>query len=283
LSAVDASRETVLARFANGASAKGDLLIAADGIRSAVRAQLLPEVKPRYAGYVAWRGLADERTLSARSRADLFPWMAFSLNEHEHMVGYPVAGFTRSTRQGERCFNFVWYRPVEAGEGLRELCTDVHGHAHDMSVPPPLLRPELVQSVRSAASELLAPQFAEVVRQAPQPFFQAIYDCESPRITFGRVALLGDAAFVARPHVGMGVPKAAGDAMALVDALQKTEDDVASAFGLYETARRSIGAAVVAHACELGSYLAGSRDEDARRHHTADAVMREIAVTREFA
>jgi 2-polyprenyl-6-methoxyphenol hydroxylase-like FAD-dependent oxidoreductase len=281
LSAVDVSNEGALARFANGASAEGDLLVAADGIRSAVRAQLVPEAKPRYAGYVAWRGLADERTLSAGTCADLFPRMAFSLNEHEHMVGYPVAGFTRSTRQGERCFNFVWYRPVEAGDALRELCTDVNGHAHDMSVPPPLIRPALVQGVKEAACRLLAPQFAEVVQRAPQPFFQAIYDLESPRMTFGRIALLGDAAFVARPHVGMGVTKAAGDAMALVDALQRT-DDVASAFAFYEAARRNIGAAVVAHACELGSYLAGSRDEDARRHHTADAVMREIAVTRAF-
>lgn len=282
LTAVDQSSDAVSARFANGASAEGNLLIGADGIRSVVRAHVLPDVKPRYAGYVAWRGLADERALSAGTRADLFPRMAFGLNEREHMVGYPVAGFTRSTRAGERCFNFVWYRPADA-ETLRELCTDVNGHVHDMSVPPPLLRPALVDEVRNAACQLLAPQFAEVVRLAPQPFFQAIYDMESPRMTFGRIALLGDAAFVARPHVGMGVTKAAGDAMALVDALEEAGQDIAPAFAGYEAARRKIGAAVVAHACELGAYLAGRRDEHARRHHSADAVMREIAVTREFA
>ena len=283
LTGVDQSDASVRAHFANGATAEGELLVAADGIRSAVRAQVLPEVRPRYAGYVAWRGLVDERALSAETRADLFARMAFSLNEQEHMVGYPVAGFTRSTREGERCFNFVWYRPVDADQGLRELCTDIHGHAHDMSVPPPLLRPELVQSVREAACRLLAPQFAEVVEQAPQPFFQAIYDVESPQMIFGRVALLGDAPFVARPHCGMGVTKAAGDAMTLVDALHEADGDVTTACAIYEAARRKIGAAVVAHACELGSYLAGSRNVEARRHHTADAVMREIAVTRAFA
>jgi 2-polyprenyl-6-methoxyphenol hydroxylase-like FAD-dependent oxidoreductase len=197
------------------------------------------------------------------------------------MVGYPVAGFTRSTRPGERCFNFVWYRPVDEAAGLARLCTDVRGHAHDMSVPPPLLRPELVQEVRTAAHKLLAPQFAEVVRQAPQPFFQAIFDVESPRMTFGRIALLGDAPFVARPHVGMGVTKAAGDAVTLVDALQNA-GDVTAALAVYESARRPYGAAVVAYARELGAYLAGSRNDEARRHHTADAVMREIAVTRQF-
>jgi 2-polyprenyl-6-methoxyphenol hydroxylase-like FAD-dependent oxidoreductase len=278
---VEQSGARVRADFANGERAEGDVLIGADGLRSAVRAHVLPEVKPRYAGYVAWRGLAEEKVLSRPTHEALFPRFAFCLNEREHMVGYPVAGFTRSTRPGERCFNFVWYRPVDEGAGLAQLCTDVRGHAHDMSVPPPLLRPELVAEIRAAACELLAPQFAEVVQRAPQPFFQAIFDVESPRMTFGRIALLGDAAFVARPHVGMGVTKAAGDAMTLVDALRDT-GDISAAFALYESARRAQGAAVVAYGRELGSYLAGNRSDEARRHHTADAVMHEIAVTRQF-
>jgi 2-polyprenyl-6-methoxyphenol hydroxylase-like FAD-dependent oxidoreductase len=279
---VEQSATRVQAHFANGATAEGDMLIGADGIRSAVRANVLPDVKSRYAGYVAWRGLAEERALTAFTHEALFPRFAFSLNDREHMVGYPVAGFTRSTRPGERCFNFVWYRPVDAAQELTALCTDVSGRVHDMSVPPPLIRPDLVHEVRTAARQLLAPQFAEVVEQAPQPFFQAIFDLESPRMTFGRIALLGDAAFVARPHVGMGVTKAAGDAMALVDALCDAGPDVTAAFSAYEATRLPHGAAVVAYARELGSYLAGSRTEEAKGHHTAEAVMREIAVTREF-
>lgn len=272
----------VLAHFANGACVEADLLIAADGIRSAVRAQLVPEARPRYAGYVGWRGLADERLLAPALHRDLFPRFGFSLADREHMLGYPVAGFERSTRPGERCYNFVWYRPVDEAHALPDLCTDVRGHVHDMAVPPPLLRPEVVNGIRRAAEEFLSPQFAEVVRHAAQPFFQAIFDLETPRIAIGRVALLGDAAFVARPHCGMGVTKAAADAMTLGDLLVASGNDVGAALTEYDRVRRAFGAAVVAHGRELGSYLEGARTESACLHHTPQAVMREIAVTRDY-
>ena len=276
---------TVTAGFGNGASAQGDLLIGADGIRSVVRNRLAPAAVPEYAGYIAWRGLAGETDLTPQTRRDLFPKFAFSLAPREHMLGYPVAGFGNSTRAGERCFNFVWYRPTHAERELPALCTDIHGRRHDMAIPPPLIRPAVLEAMRGAAREQLSPQFAEVVAQTRQPFFQAIFDLESVQMAYGRIALLGDAAFVARPHCGMGVSKAAGDAMILADLLRDSDNDAAAALPRYSASRVRFGRSVVAHARMLGAYLQGCAGGDTRgtQHlHTPDAVMRDIAVTREF-
>jgi len=288
---VEQDDASVTARFSNGTKAKGDLLIGADGIRSAVRRQFAPESRPRYAGYVAWRGLVEEQLLSPETHRDLFPLFAFSLAEREHMLGYPVAGFSNSTRPGERCFNFVWYRPTRTADELANLCTDSSGRKHEYGIPPPLIRADVLTAMRKAAAEQLSPQFAEVVEKTRQPFFQAIFDLESESMCQGRVALLGDAAFVARPHVGMGVSKAAGDALALADLLALNDNDVSRALAAYSAGRVILGKAVIAHARELGAYLqswsrkgaaAAAARKRAAQHHTNEAVMREIAVTRTF-
>jgi 2-polyprenyl-6-methoxyphenol hydroxylase-like FAD-dependent oxidoreductase len=58
----------IIARFDDGSEARGDLLIGADGLRSAVRAQLFPGLEPAYAGYVAWRSIVEEGALCAAAR-----------------------------------------------------------------------------------------------------------------------------------------------------------------------------------------------------------------------
>ena len=83
---------------------------------------------------------------------------------------------------------------------------------------------------------MLAPQFNAMVGLCEQPFLQPIYDLEVPRMAFGRVAMLGDAAFVARPHVGAGVAKAAEDALTLAEALAANAD-VEAALRQFERAR----------------------------------------------
>ncbi len=283
LERVEQSAGGVTAIFSNGERASADLLVGADGIRSTVRAQYLPEARPRYAGYVAWRGLVEEHLLSTQTHAAVFDKFAFCLPAHEQMLGYPVAGALEDPDPNSRCYNFVWYRPAEEQAELREMCTDDSGKVHAFSIPPPLIRPEVIAQMHAAARAVLAPQFVEIVERLRQPFFQPIFDLESPRLALGRVTLLGDAAFVARPHVGMGVAKAGSDAMALADALVQHNGDVAAALAEYERQRIAAGRLVVAHARHLGAYMQAQIHSEreramAERYRTPEAVMRETAV-----
>ncbi|WLA53940.1 FAD binding domain-containing protein [Bradyrhizobium diazoefficiens] len=285
LVAVTEVGDRVTARFSDGSEASGDLLIGADGIFSSVRSQLAAEVRPGYAGYIAWRGLVDERELSPRTRAELCDWFGFSLPPGEQMLGYPVAGVNEEMGVGERRYNFVWYRPADADLGLADLLTDIDGVRHELSIPPTRIRPEVIASMRRDAERLLAPQFAEVVRLTRQPFIQAILDLETPRMALGpRTVILGDAAFVARPHVGMGVTKAAGDAAALVDALRDHPGNLSAALAKFESVRLPFGSAVVRRARDLGAYMqaqiaTAEERRMAERHRSPEAVMAETAVT----
>jgi 2-polyprenyl-6-methoxyphenol hydroxylase-like FAD-dependent oxidoreductase len=135
------------------------------------------------------------------------------------------------------------------------MCTDASGHRHGMAIPPPLIRREVVAALHREALEQLPPQHLDLLQAEPQPFFQAIYDLECERLVFGRAVLLGDAAFVARPHVGAGVTKAALDAQALADALQAHGDDIAAALATYERERLTIGKRMVARARRLGAFI----------------------------
>src|SRR5262249_7823689 len=152
-----------------------------------------------------------ERLISAKTHADIFDAMVFGLPGGEQFISYPIAGPDNDLRAGHRRCNFVWYRPAEEATELKQLLTDPSGRMHPLGIPPPLVRPELVEALRESAQDLLAPQLAELVRLTPQPFLQPIFDVETTQMAVGRVAIIGDAAYLARPHVAAGVTKAAED------------------------------------------------------------------------
>jgi 2-polyprenyl-6-methoxyphenol hydroxylase-like FAD-dependent oxidoreductase len=274
------SERAVAARFSDGATAEAELLVGADGLRSTIRQQCLPKLQPLYAGYVAWRALISEAKFPPAIHRELFNYMTFCLPPGEQFLGYPVAGPDNDLRPGHRRYNVVWYRPADEHGELQRLLTDESGTTHAISIPPPLIARDAIAQMRAAAGRLLAPQFRVVVRMIDEPILQPIYDLETPRMAFGRVAIMGDAAFVARPHVAAGVAKAADDAAALVAALADSE--VEPALRRFEALRVPIGRRIIERARHLGAYLQATQTAEERarseRHGIPDAVLAETAV-----
>jgi 2-polyprenyl-6-methoxyphenol hydroxylase-like FAD-dependent oxidoreductase len=271
---VEQDRDGVTAILADGTRESGALLIAADGIHSTIRAQLAPDVTPRYAGYVAWRGVIEESEMTASEHGLLFGRMCFALPEGELLLALGMPGRDADTRPGHRRYYWIWFRPADEAKALPALCTDASGRCHGSSVPPPLVRPEVIRDLQHAAETSVAPPLAAIIRRTRQPYPHGIFDLEAPRLGFGRVVLLGDAAFVARPHVGAGITKAALDAKGLVEALAD-EKDVAVALTRYGRERRAFGSALVARARHLGVYLEAEAKQRGATERRAEAVLQE--------
>jgi 2-polyprenyl-6-methoxyphenol hydroxylase-like FAD-dependent oxidoreductase len=243
----------VRAYFRDGSVETGDLLVGGDGIRSAVRASVAPDVQPIYAGYYIWRGAPNESDLEPATLESIFPYYAFYLPERQQVLGYPIAGFNDDMRPGHRRYNFIWYRVGDA-DTLRQMCVDERGEQHDHSVPPPLIRKDLIAEMRAEAEAIMPPVLLDCLRKIERPFFTPIYDFSTPNIVFGRVVLVGDAGASSRPHMGFGVAKAAGDAQALAGVLGEYEDiDVALA--RYNEVRQPYGERVMLHGRKLGTHL----------------------------
>jgi 2-polyprenyl-6-methoxyphenol hydroxylase-like FAD-dependent oxidoreductase len=287
LEGVEQDEKKITACFAGGVRIEADLLVAADGLRSTVRTQFLPGIKPHYAGYIAWRCLTDEGDLSASSHAVLFNRYSVCVAPGQQGIGYAVPGPGHSVEPGRRQYNTVWYYPVPE-DGLRRLMTDDTGRYHPNGIPPALLSSRIRQEMIEKASQVLAPQFAEAIRRAKLHFFQPIVDLELPRLVFGRVVIIGDAAFTARPHVAMGVPKGAGDALALIKAIELGGRKPSSALEHFEAERLRIDRAIVARGRYLGSYMeAQLKSERERRRaeelRVPERVMMETAAPAAFA
>jgi 2-polyprenyl-6-methoxyphenol hydroxylase-like FAD-dependent oxidoreductase len=233
----EAGRASV--RLADGTAEHFDLVIGADGYRSVVRRAMFPRLAPAYAGYLGWRGTSE-------APADL----PEGGHEEARTVVFPgghcMMYLIPDREEGHR-MNWVLYTRPPAGSGLdAELRTPT-------SLPPGKVAAELTAHLRGLVAEHFPPYWADCVLRSPEArtFIQPIYDLEVPSYVRGRLMLAGDAATVARPHIGAGSVKALQDAAALESAWRAggSWQEILTA---YDDGRSTVGTQMVGLARRMG-------------------------------
>ncbi|MEP2990524.1 MAG: FAD-dependent monooxygenase [Parasphingorhabdus sp.] len=205
---IDDSGDQAIAKFANGESTAGDLIVGADGVRSSVRAILHPSDQPRFTDHVAYRFLVP--------MADARPFM--ELGRSAIFIG-PQRTFNRYTMcQGE----------VVNCAGLVET-------------PEPVPEGWSIGANQSELAEAFSgwhPDVLGLIGHASQIIKWGLYDRKPlDRWSNGRVTMLGDAAHAMLPFLGMGAAMAIEDGYILAKTLG-LEPDISSALTRYETARK---------------------------------------------
>jgi 2,6-dihydroxypyridine 3-monooxygenase len=231
---------------------EADLVVCADGVGSKFRSRLLPGASPVYSGYVAWRGIVPEGELPVSITEQLTDAITYMVFANSHILVYPIPGVDGSVKPGERLLNFVWYRNYLAGGDFDDLMLGIDGVRREVSIPPGLARVAHVAEMRATAHARLPIAIAAVVQATKQPFVQVVLDVEVPQMVFGRICLLGDSAWVARPHAAAGTAKAADDAWSLAESLS-AHDNVDMALAVWEKRQLGVGRQLVDRTRRIGS------------------------------
>jgi salicylate hydroxylase len=232
--------------FGSGAAAEADVVIAADGIHSALRRFVTAEATPVFSGSVAYRGVLDT------ARVPWWPPRVFQvwMGEGKHVIVFPV-------RAG-RLLNFVCFVPAD--QAKRESWS----------------APGDPDALRAAFAGWASP-VTGLLAEVDATFWWGLYDREPlAEWANGRLALLGDAAHPMLPHLGQGANQSIEDAFALAAVLKDASAaDVPAALRRYAAVRRRRTDVV-----QEGSRRNGERYDQVNR--TAESRDREIADTRKL-
>jgi salicylate hydroxylase len=221
--AFEQDRSTARVRFSNGAVVEGDVVIAADGIHSELRHNVVPPSRPIFSGSVAYRGVLARGLIPHWPTGSWLMW----LGKGKHFLAFPV--------RGEELINFVGFVPAD--EEMKE----------SWSAPgdPDVLRQQFAHWDARITS---------LLQHVQKTFRWALYDRDPlPTWTRGRLTLLGDAAHPMLPHLGQGANQSIEDGMALATILARADLKTApAALCLYENLRRERVAQVQRGARENG-------------------------------
>lgn len=240
-------------RFVTGRVERADLVVFADGITSTARRRRYPTLEREYSGYVGWRGTLREDQVTQQAHELLADSLTYSVAQNTHAVMYTIPGMNGELGDGQRLLNYVWYRNVAEGPELQELTTDIRGFEAPVSLRPGTVQQRYIDEMKDAALAQLAPAVAEVVVRTEQPYLQVVFDTRIPSMVDGRIAIIGDAAFAARPHAAAGSAKAAADAWALYKHLGTHDGGIAEALKLWEPGQLELGNRLIDRVSRMGS------------------------------
>ncbi|MEO8445634.1 MAG: FAD-dependent monooxygenase [Gammaproteobacteria bacterium] len=236
----------VTALFTNGETARGDVLVGCDGIRSTVRARLFGTEDPRFTGYVAWRGLVPMERLNA---ALVVPDSAVWIGPGHFLTRYKI-------RRGE-LLNYIAI--ARTSSWVEE----------SWSVP---------STVESLLAEFrdFEPTARSILMATPpgQCFKWGIFDRDPlPAWSQGRVTLLGDAAHPTTPFLGQGAAMALEDALVLARTLAAA-GSVPEALARYELARVARANGVLVASRENGLNLTNTDPDryDTETHRNEESL-----------
>jgi 2,6-dihydroxypyridine 3-monooxygenase len=179
--------------------------------------------------------------------------MIYQILDPGHILVYAIPGQSGPGDTPTRSINFVWYRNYPVGGPYEDLMRDRAGRSHTGTMPPSGLRDQHLRELRSTAQDMLAPTILEVVAGCEEPLIQAVFDVQSPKMAFGRVCLIGDAAATLRPHIAAGQAKACADAWALRDALVEHRGQVTHALSAWEPGQLALAAAALERTRAMGA------------------------------
>ena len=274
---IEQNENKAIAFFDNGKKKETDLIIVANGIKSELRTYVDNKAYPQYAGYVGWRGVVNEEEISKKSLETLSNYFIVVLPYNQQIASYPIAGEGKNPfKIGERRINWIWYKPVPQNS-LQEILLGKSGQQFEDGIPPNEIREEIVNDLFKEAEEKLPPQLVELVKITKQPLIQPIFDLQSIKMKNGRVLTIGDAAFTARPHVGMGVTKAAMDAFTLSEYLEDSTnlDDLDK----WENSRLKESQFIVNRSRILGQYLSIPNDNENLVMPNVQNVLQDTAIS----
>ena len=210
-------KASAVARFADGSMAEADVVIAADGIRSAIRAQHFGADKPRFTQMMAWRCIVPMDCVPTRvgpggsvalDHGEYFGW----IGPNGHVICYPIG---------------------VNGDKLNIFGGHVTNEWVEESWSVPSSREELIAAKTGWNEALL-----EMFRHVEHVYKWGIYDRDPlPQWTRGRVTFLGDAAHPTMPTLAQGANMAIEDGYVLARALVKHGDDIETALKAYVAER----------------------------------------------